>query len=127
MGLMTSTSRITAAGLKKCRPTHLPGRFVAPPIAVTGRTEVFVARTVWGGQRASSLAKTSFLSSSFSGIASMTRSAPLAASSRFVVVLIRDTIVSPSSFEILPFDTKCFSMVCLIVAMALSSIALSMS
>src|SRR5919112_1194884 len=44
----TSTSGITGAGLKKCRPTTSAGRSVAIAHSITGRLDVVVARTAPG-------------------------------------------------------------------------------
>ena len=71
----TSTSRITGAGLKKCMPDDAVGPGGRRAIRVTGSDEVFVARTVCGGQIASSSANSAVLTSSRSGTASVTRSA----------------------------------------------------
>ncbi len=72
--LTTSSSGITWAGLKKCRPRKRSGRFVAAAWSATDSDEVFVAK------KASSLtiSSTAFHISSFisrsSVIASITRS-----------------------------------------------------
>src|SRR5262245_39108486 len=76
----TSTSFISGTGLKKCRPSTCPGRLVAAAMAVTLHEEVLDARSVWGRQMASSLAKVSFFSGWFSVMASMTRSQSLRSS-----------------------------------------------
>ncbi len=46
--LTISQSFITFAGLKKCNPTTSRGRFVAAPILLTSRNDVFVASTAPG-------------------------------------------------------------------------------
>ena len=74
-----SSSRITLAGLKKCIPITLSGRFVADAISSTSSVEVLVASTASGLQMASSLANTSFLIGISSNTASMTMSASAAA------------------------------------------------
>ena len=79
---MTSTSFCTGAGLKKCMPTTRDGRPVATEISVTDSDEVLVARIVSGCVIASSRAKISRLSSSFSGTASTTSSTSLRSSMR---------------------------------------------
>ena len=56
---ITSTSFITGAGLKKCRPTTLSGREVATAISVTDSDEVLVASTSLGRQSSSSSARRS--------------------------------------------------------------------
>jgi len=40
---ITSTSRITGTGLKKCIPTNWPGRATSEAISVIAMEEVFVA------------------------------------------------------------------------------------
>ena len=59
--LTTSTSRMTAAGLKKCMPMTSAGREVADAIAMTGSDDVVVASTAPGLQISSSAAKTACL------------------------------------------------------------------
>ena len=71
----TSSNLITFAGLKKCRPITLSGRFVTSAISFTSRVLVFVARIAPGLATASSLVKMSFFTSMFSNTASMIRSA----------------------------------------------------
>jgi len=51
---ITSTSRITGAGLKKCMPTTRPGSVAADAIDVTGSEDVFVASTHSGATTADS-------------------------------------------------------------------------
>ena len=72
---ITSTSFITGAGLKKCRPATRAGYRVPPAIPVIESEEVLVARIVSARQAASSWANRVPLSSIRSGIASITRSA----------------------------------------------------
>ncbi len=70
----TSTSFISAGGLKKCMPTTR-SRFGTPAaIAVTGSEEVLLARIVSAPQAAASAANSSRFSSRSSGAASTTRS-----------------------------------------------------
>ena len=69
-----STSRMTFAGLKKCRPTTLPGREVAAAMTSMSSVEVLVAMTQDGFATRSSAAAISFLSARFSNTASMMRS-----------------------------------------------------
>ena len=57
MPLMTSINFMTGAGLKKCMPMTLSGRFVAAPIWVIARDEVLDARIVCSGQSSSSSLK----------------------------------------------------------------------
>ena len=57
----TSTSAMTGAGLKKCRPTTSAGRWVAIAHSITGRLDVVVASTTPGLQISSSAAKSAFL------------------------------------------------------------------
>src|SRR5215510_14905827 len=80
----TSTSFISATGLKKCSPSTCAGRPVAAAIAVTLHDEVFEARIALGAQILWSLANVSFLSAWLSVIASTTRSHELRSSSRVV-------------------------------------------
>ena len=70
----TSTSSISAGGLKKCMPTTRSGRGGSAAIAVTGSEEVLVASTRLGPQTAASAANSSRFSSRFSGAASITSS-----------------------------------------------------
>jgi hypothetical protein len=99
--LTTSTSFITGAGLKKCRPTTSAGRFVAIASSITGRLEVVVARTAPGLQISSNVSNSACLTLSSSTTASTTRSAP-ARSSSFAVPVIRLSAASRSSSESLP-------------------------
>src|SRR5688500_16203604 len=66
----TSTSPMTGAGLKKCRPTTSAGRWVATAHSMTGRLDVVVARTVPGLQISSSEANSAFFTDSSSMTAS---------------------------------------------------------
>ena len=54
----TSTSFITGAGLKKCRPMTSPGRDVAAAHSITGSDDVVVARIAPGLQISSRAANT---------------------------------------------------------------------
>ena len=72
----TSTSFISAGGLKKCMPTTRSGPGVSAPIAVTGREEVLLARIASGPQASASAANSLRFSSRSSGAASITRSQP---------------------------------------------------
>ena len=78
MPAMTSTRRMTGAGLKKCMPTTRPGSAAALAIAVIGIDEVLEASTARGAISPRA-AKSSRLSSRRSGAASMT--SPAGASS----------------------------------------------
>ena len=69
-----SSSFITLAGEKKCRPITASGRLVTEAISSMFRPEVLVARMAPGLQMASSLVKISFFTSMRSNTASMTRS-----------------------------------------------------
>ena len=71
MPAMTSTRRMTGAGLKKCMPTTRPGSAAALAIAVMGIDEVLEASTALGAI-ALRAANSSRLSSRRSGAASMT-------------------------------------------------------
>ena len=77
---ITSMSFITGAGLKKCIPMTRSARFVALAISVMLREDVLLAKTTSGGATASSSANSSFLTSIFSKIASITTWAPRTAS-----------------------------------------------
>ena len=68
----TSTSRMTGAGLKKCRPTTRSGCATGAASSVTESDEVLVASTQPAPTAAASAANSSCLSSSRSGAASMT-------------------------------------------------------
>ena len=71
----TSTRASTGTGLKKCRPTTLPGRWVAMASFMIGIDEVFEARTASSASTASSRArKTETFTSSSSETASTTSS-----------------------------------------------------
>ncbi|MCK7580434.1 MAG: hypothetical protein MZV65_35500 [Chromatiales bacterium] len=70
-----STSCICATGLKKCRPTSRDGSLSDPAMSSSGMLEVLVASSALAGARCSMLANRSRLASTFSTIASMTRSA----------------------------------------------------
>ena len=72
----SSTRGCTGAGLKKCMPTTLPGRWVRTDSSVMESDDVFDANTVSGPQTRSRAANTSALSASRSGTASTTRSTP---------------------------------------------------
>ncbi len=74
---MISTSFMTCAGLKKCMPITLPGRFVAAAISLIDSAEVLDAKMVVSGTTSSRSASTRFLMFIFSGTASMTMSTSL--------------------------------------------------
>ncbi len=69
-----SSSFMTLAGEKKCRPITASGRLVTEAISSMFRAEVLVARMAPGLQMASSRVKMSFLMSMRSNTASITRS-----------------------------------------------------
>ena len=69
-----SSSRITLAGLKKCRPITSCGRLVKPAIVLRFSAEVLDARIAPGLHTSSSVLKTCCLTSMFSNTASITRS-----------------------------------------------------
>ena len=71
---MISTSFMICAGLKKCIPITLPGRFVAAAISLIESAEVLLAMMAVSGSTASSSPSTSRLTFIFSGTASMTMS-----------------------------------------------------
>ena len=79
--ITTSTSGMSGAGLKKCRPTMRDRRDASAAIEATGSALVFVARIVSVGARASSVAKTTRLSARSSTAASITRKASCATAS----------------------------------------------
>ena len=72
---ITSSSGMTLAGEKKCRPMTSCGRLVASAIAAMSSVEVLVASTAPGLASAPSVAKILRLSSRFSNTASMITSA----------------------------------------------------
>ena len=71
----TSSSFITLAGLKKCRPTTSCGRFVNAAIRSRSSVDVLLARIAPGLHTSSSLRNTDSLTPMSSNTASMTRSA----------------------------------------------------
>ncbi len=73
--LTTSTSRITGAGLKKCRPTRRPGWLSPAAIAVGDSEEVFVASTQSGATTFSRSANRACLTARSSATASITHAA----------------------------------------------------
>src|SRR5918997_807129 len=86
----TSTSVSTGAGLKKCIPTTLPGRFVRTASSVIDRLDVLEANTTSSRTIPSSSLKIRLLRSRCSGTASITKSTS-ARSASFVVKLIRSS------------------------------------
>src|SRR6202050_5066172 len=94
---ITSTSRCTGTGLKKCRPTTCAGRVVAWATWMMGIEEVLVARITSGRSAAwSSSANSAALTAGFSVAASITSSRS-ARSSRRGVSVIRASAASRSS------------------------------
>ena len=77
----TSSNFIFGTGLKKCRPMHFSGRHVIVANSVIESDEVFDAKIELGRANLSSNVKISSFNSISSGTASMTTSAPRAASS----------------------------------------------
>lgn len=77
---MISTSLMISTGMKKCMPIVRSTRPVDAKISVILSEEVLLAKIVCGGQISSSLRKTSHLSARSSFTASITSSAPDAAS-----------------------------------------------
>ena len=107
----TSTSFMTWAGLKKCRPRKRSGRDVAAAIWMIGSDEVFEAKYASASTLASSFFHTSSFSPAFSVIASMTRPAS-ARSASSSVAWMRPRTASASSWVERPFSTaraSCFS------------------
>ncbi len=101
---MTSTSRISGTGLKKCMPPTRSGCLQAEAIAVIGMEEVLEAMIVSGPASASSLANTACLASSRSMMASMIRLA-FATSSRLPAMAMRSSAAFASSAGTRPFST----------------------
>ena len=101
---ITSTQRMTSAGLKKW--TLQKRSRARSPVAIAEGTklEEFEARIVPAGDRRSSVANSSRLTSSFSIAASMTRSTPHEASSRTSVVRSRENAASISAEEAVPLS-----------------------
>ena len=75
-----SSSRITLAGLKKCRPITSCGRLVKPAMVLRFSADVFDARIAPGLHTSSSVLNTCCLTSMLSNTASITRSASFSAS-----------------------------------------------
>ena len=78
---ITSSSRISGGGLKKCMPTTLSGRAAADASELTRIDEVLVASTADSPQISDSRPNSSRFSSIRSGAASITSSQPASASS----------------------------------------------
>ena len=76
----TSSSFITLAGLKKCRPTTSSGRLVKEAILFTSSVEVLDARMAPGFITRSSSLNTASLTPISSNTASITRSVPFKSS-----------------------------------------------
>ena len=127
MPLMTSINFMTGAGLKKCMPMTLSGRFVAAPIWVIARDEVLDARIVCSGQSSSSSLKIADLIFKSSIAASTTRSMSFMLSAvRVTKPETRAMVASLSSWVILPLETclvSCFSILALPPAMNSSLIS----
>jgi len=87
--------------------TVFSGRFVAAPFPYA-EPEVFEARMAWAGAHPSSFRKSSFFNSIFSVIASRTKSAPFAASSKLVVGTRRARIFPFRSFFMKPLSMKSY-------------------
>ena len=100
----TSTSFITGAGLKKCRPTTSDGREVAAAHSITGSEDVVVARIAPGRTTSSKAAKTACLTESSSATASITRSTE-ASASKSVTGTIRPSAAAASCSDSLPLTT----------------------
>src|ERR1700758_5264545 len=85
--LTTSTSRITGAGLKKCRPTRRPGWLSPAAMAVGDSEDVLVASTQSGATTFSRSANRACLTARSSATASIThRAAPGSGEVNVVVV-----------------------------------------
>ena len=83
----TSSSFITFAGLKKCRPITSPGRLVDAAIVSMFNRDVFVARMADGLHSASRRSKMACFTAMSSNTASTTRSASATASNASVGVM----------------------------------------
>ena len=81
---ITSIIGIRCGGFDQCMPTTRSGCLVTAAIFVIGIPEVFEARIASGATTSSNCGKTSCFSSSFSGTASSTKSAPSSAAARSV-------------------------------------------
>ncbi len=104
---MISTRAMAGAGLKKCRPMNRPGRVVMAASSEMLRLEVFDARMVWAGQTLSSAWYSVRFQSTFSAMASITRSASAtsAVSWTLTTPLILAVISAGRPASILPFST----------------------
>ena len=103
--LITSTSFITGAGLKKCIPITLSALFVDAAISVIEREEVLDARIVSGLQILSNVPNISLFRSICSRIASITISA--SENKSYVIVPVTlDFICSLSAAVIFSFSTS---------------------
>ena len=105
MPRITSTSCMTGTGFMKCMPMNASGRRVAAARRVIEIEDVFDARIAAGLADRVELPKSSFLTASFSTIASTTASAPARSSSR-VVVAMRPSAAALSSAVRLPLATS---------------------
>ncbi len=104
IGETTSTSFITAAGLKKCMPMTSSGREVAAAHSTTGSEEVVVARIVPGLQTSSSAENAACLTPRSSAMASTTMSHS-ARPEKSTVVVMRPRVSSRSASVSLPLTT----------------------
>lgn len=107
---ITSTSRISCTGLKKCTPTNWQGRPDASACAVTGSEEVFDAKIASGLHSAPSCAQNGTLIAMSSTIASITRSASDTAAMSVAnerLPRMRAASASAAGWSRAPFDT-CF-------------------
>src|SRR5450759_2931338 len=101
---ITSTSAMTGTGFMKCMPMNRSGLFVPAASRVIEIDDVFVARIVAGGTRASSRANRSLLMASFSTIASTTKPAS-ASRERSAVAVTRASAALQSPAATLPLST----------------------
>ena len=102
--LITSTSFITVAGLKKCMPSTCSGLDVPMATSMIGIDDVLVAMMAAGSSTRSSTPKISSFSARFSGTASSTRSQP-ARSSKSVVQVTAAAAASREASSSLPRAT----------------------
>ena len=101
---ITSTSRMTVAGLKKCIPHTCSGRLVPMAMSMIGIDDVFVAMIAPCGKISSSRLQMPSLSSSFSGAASIASWHP-PMSARSVVQVIFAAAWSRAASSSLPRAT----------------------
>ncbi len=112
--LMTSTNFISCGGLKKCMPQNLSGLWVLEASKVMLIEEVFEAVMASALAYFSVSIKRVLLTSSFSGTASIMRSASSTALLKSNVGQILPNVLSISSSEIFPLFTNFCRLLCII-------------